>query len=792
MISFYNVPAEIKEDIASYRLEVERFLSGDVAPHMFTGFRVLRGVYEQRTADTFMMRIRVPAGGLTPIQMKTIATLSDEFGNGVCHVTTRQDVQLHWVKLEDTPLVMDRLLEVGLTTRGGGGNTVRNITACSETGVCAKEAFDVLPYAVALTEYLIKDQSSYTLPRKFKIAFSGCSVDCAFSTINDLGFIARTVNDNGRVQKGFRVYAAGGMGARSRVTDLLEEFIPTEEVVYVAEAVKRLFDKHGDRTNKNKARLRFVMDRYGYEKFMSLYHEELAGVKKEGERRLNVRSIENVEKEIPASEDISPEVEEEFNEWLNQNVHAQKQNGYFSAKIRLPLGDISAENFAKLASIVGDFGEGTLRTTQDQNLILRWVHQNELPTLYESLKAANLSALGAGSIQDIACCAGANTCKLGICLSRGLAEAVTQKLNKDSLNAEALKGIRIKISGCPNACGHHPIGSIGFHGAARRAKGKLAPHYMVLLGGRVEEGKTTLGKPLGTVPAKNIPKLTEKFLTAYLLEKEAEEDFYDYISRKGEDIMTALVDEYSFIPAYEEDENYYYDWGSEEEFSLAGRGPGECGAGVFDMIEIDIDDAKRSLFQAKRHPEEASQFLYQAVASASKALLVTRGLEPKDDFEAFKFFEEKFIQTQLVADEYRSLLRIAEAFQKGTDGGQPLKENIDVIEKFVDDISQLYESMDSSLKFHPQKRVEDVKEEQTTSAIKPDKSIDLRGVKCPINYVKAKLELEGMRMGEVLEIFLDDGEPIQNVPPSLSNDGQDVKSIEKSGEFYRLLVEKKT
>ncbi|MFQ6042451.1 MAG: sulfite reductase, beta subunit (hemoprotein), partial [Candidatus Poribacteria bacterium] len=648
MISFYNVPEEIKEDIASYRLEVDRFLSGDVAPHMFRGFRVPRGVYEQRTVDTFMMRIRVPAGGLTPIQMETIATLSDEFGNGICHLTTRQDVQLHWIKLEDTATVMDRLLEVGLTTRGGGGNTVRNITACSEAGVCAKEAFDVSPYAVALTEYLIKDPSSYTLPRKFKIAFSGCSSDCALGTVNDLGFIAKTDNDNGRIQKGFRVYVAGGMGARSRVADLLEEFIPAEEVVYVAEAVKRLFDKHGDRTNKNKARLRFVIDRYGYEKFMSLYHEELAGVKKEGERRLNVRAIEKMEREIPASEEISPDVEEEFNEWLNQNVHAQKQNGYFSAQIRLQLGDISAENFSKLASIAADFGEGAIRTTQDQNLVLRWIHQNELPSLYESLKSTGLSALGAGSFQDIACCTGANTCKLGICLSRGLAEAVTQKLNENSLNVRALKGIRIKMSGCPNACGHHPIGSIGFHGAARRAKGKLAPHYMVLLGGRVEEGKTTLGKPLGTVPAKNIPTLTEKFLTAYLTEKRVGEDFYDYISRKGEDTMTALVDEYSFIPAYEEDESYYYDWGSEKEFSLAGRGPGECGAGVFDMIEIDIDDAKRSLFQARRIPEEAPQFIYQAVASASKALLVTQGLEPKDYFEAFKFFDEKFIQTGLV------------------------------------------------------------------------------------------------------------------------------------------------
>ena len=600
MISFYNIPEELKEDIASYRLEVDRFLNGDVASDTFKAFRVPRGVYEQRTPDTFMMRIRVPAGGLTPIQMKTIAALSDELGDGICHLTTRQDVQLHWVKLEDTPLIMDKLLEVGLTTRGGGGNTVRNITACSESGVCslrspttsgfdtlrtqpksygAKEAFDVAPYAVALTEYMIKSPSSYTLPRKLKIAFSGCSDDCALSTVNDLGFIAKTVSDNGHIKKGFRVYAAGGMGAESRVADLLEEFIPAEEVVYVAEAIKRLFDKHGDRTNRRKARLRFVMERYGYEKFMNLYQEELAEVKEEGERKLNIRAIEKVEREIPASAEISPAMEEEFNEWLNQNVRSQKQmehpdfigDGYSSVKIRLPLGDISAENLSKVASIVDNFGEGTIRTTQEQNLVLRWVHQNELPSLYESLKSVGLSVLGAVSIQDIACCTGPSTCELGICLSRGLAEAITQKLNESALNAEALKGIKIRISGCSNACGHHPIASIGFYGVARRPRGKLAPHYMVLLGGRVEESKTTLSEPIGTIPAKNAPELTEKFLTAYLSEKETEEDFYNYISRKGKDTMTALVDEYSFIPAYEEDESYYYDWGSEKEFSIDRR-----------------------------------------------------------------------------------------------------------------------------------------------------------------------------------------------------------------------------
>jgi sulfite reductase beta subunit-like hemoprotein len=308
------------------------------------------------------------------------------------------------------------------------------------------------------------------------------------------------------------------------------------------------------------------MDRYGREKFLRLYREELAKVKEEGERKLNIRNIEKREREISASAEISAAIENEFNGWLNQNVFPQKQDGYFFAKIYLPLGDISAENLSNLASIVENFGEGTIRTTQGQNLVLRWIHQSELPPLYESLKSAGLSDLGAGNIQDFACCTGPYTCRLGICLSRGLAEVITQKLNKIALDAESLRVIKIRISGCPNACGHHPIASIGFHGAVRRNEGKAAPYYTVLLGGKAEEGKTTLANPIGAVPAKNIPELIEKFLTAYLSEKEADEGFYEYISRKGNDTMTALVKEYSSVPAYEEDESYYYDLGSEREF----------------------------------------------------------------------------------------------------------------------------------------------------------------------------------------------------------------------------------
>ena len=789
MDRFYDIPKEVEEDIANYRLEVENFLNGNISPILFKASRVVRGVYEQRTLDTFMMRIRVPAGGLRSVQMEKIAQLSQVYGNGICHVTTRQDVQLHWIKLADTPVVMERLLEVGLTTKGGGGNTVRNITACSESGICPQEAFDVSPYAIGLTEYLIKDPTSFTLPRKFKIAFSGCASDCAFAAVNDLGFIARTKTVDGTVLRGFRVYVAGGMGVHSRTGDVLEEFIPDSEVPYVAEAIKRLFDQYGNRKDRRRARLRFVMEKLGYDEFKRLYHQELNALKHEGEIRLDVREGEEEGtpgEPVPKGTDV--EEARAFRQWL---VTPQKQRGYYYAKLWLPLGDIAAETLSDLATIVREFGEGAVRTTQDQNLIIRWIHEKELPALYGRLKGIGLAESHPEGIGDLICCAGASTCKLGLCLSRGLAKGIAEALTNGP-EPEGLRGVKIRISGCPNACGQHPIASLGFHGVARRVEGHLAPYYNVLLGGRVGDGTARLADALGIVPAKNVPDLVREFLRIYAEERHPEETFYGYVDRRGREVMRSLVEKFSPIPAYEENRAYYRDWGSEEDFSLAGRGPGECGAGVFDMIEVDLDEARRCFQQAQRAQQEQTgedlaKYLYKAVVHAARALLVTRGLEAEEDDEAFQFFEQKFIQEGLVSDPFRDVLRHASEWAKGKAKG--LSGDFALVGDLVEDVRQLYESMDSSLRFH--RKEEKVVEEETPGPIeKPDRSLDLRGVQCPFNCVRAKLALEEMDIGQLLELWLDEGEPIRNVPQSLTGDGQTIVRTEKQETVYRLLVRK--
>ena len=807
--TFYNIPAEVAEDVKSYGLELRRFLDGKVTAERFKPFRVARGIYSQRGQTSYMMRIKVPAGGLLPHQMKLISDLSKKYGNGIPHVTTRQDVQLHWLRIEDTLKAMEALVAAGLTTKGGGGNTVRNVTACVDAGVCKDEAFDVGPYAVALAEYMLVHPKAYTLPRKFKYSFSGCVADCSLSTINDVGFIAVKKEIDGKETEGFRVYTAGGMGAFSSVGALLEEFIPADQVVYVAEALLNLFDKNGNRRNKHKARLRFFADRVGFDELKRIYKEELDAARKAGIKSLVLRPTVTVKDRGEPSE--GGDASGGFDAWFGLNTIEQARPGFYMAKLALPLGDISADDFTSLASLVEGLGEGTIRTTHDQNIVVRWLTKEELKGLYSWIfeKGLGEKGLGAGIVaggaEDPVCCPGASTCNLGICLSKGMASALADRLKGSSLAMDELKDIDIKISGCPNSCGQHPIGAIGFFGAARGKKSRMAPHYNVLVGGRVEEGKTALGTECGFVPAKKIPELVVEFFGLYLDGRGDGEDFYAYLDRKGTEEMKSLVKKHGTLPAYDESPEFYKDWGREDFFSLAGLGPGECGVGVFDMIETDIDEAKGSLEAASKAAssgDDASADISKALVSAARALLITRGVEPTSDEEVFDGFEEHFASAALVDEKFKGLSTRAAMVGSGHLNDAGLKENVAFVEELVGVVTALYDSMDDAMVF-PGEKLEAV--EKTGPGEKPgeeessapsdggdsDVLMDLRGVKCPINYVKAKIKMETMEVGKTLLLYLDDGEPIANVPKSLGNDGQEILRMEKTDEgYFELLVKK--
>ena len=723
----------IRDDALNYRSQVEKFLKGDISPVSFRAYRVPMGIYEQRTTGKFMVRIRIGAGLALPFQLQTVAKLGKTYGDGILHITTRQDIQIHNVRIENTPDILESLLEVGLSSRGGGGNTVRNITACPEAGVCLKEEFDVTPYALAIAEYLLKENSSFNLPRKYKIAFSGCSRDCAYASVADLGFFAHIKNG----KKGFAVYAGGGLGSNPAVAVKIEDFIKPNEIFETAESIKRLFDKLGDRSNKHKARLRYVLAKLGTEEFIKRYKNE----------RQKIRNETNLNAEL------------EIRDIISEFPVPEK-----SATIRLHLnnGDIPADDLGVVAKIADKYGQGLIRTTQLQDMLITGVAIENINSVNCELKNLTINVFGNGNPKIVAC-AGASTCKLGLCLSRGLSDAISQKLSHNNLPDST-----IRISGCPNSCGHHYIADIGFQGKAKRINGRLMPCYDILTGAKTIEGDAHLAQKIGTVPARNIPDLLAEAVNNGKIEKDTLKSIADKYEIKNEK---------KILPV-----EYHYDWDSQEPFSLAGRGPGECGAGVMDVIKLDIEEAKDAI----KTKSVDSKGVYKALVTASRALLVTFGLEPKKDREIFSVFSKYLIKPGWVKNRTQQLLD--DAFDWKMGDIDSIENLLPQVKDLISRIEELFLSLDSSLNFKvkPIEQKKNIESDKTKSH-----TVDLLGVECPLNFVKAKLELEKIEKGDILEILLDDGEPVKNVPASFAEQGHNVLEVKNIGKHYRVKIQRK-
>jgi len=776
MKTIFHLPASLEEDLSKFKEETERFRTGAISVAEFRAFRVPQGVYEQREAGAFMLRVRLAAGGVLPHQMKTLASVARNYGNGILHVTTRQDIQVHQVALERIHPALLELYAAGLSTKGGGGNTVRNITACYDAGVCPREAFDVAPYAVAATEFLLPDPLSFQLPRKYKIAFSGCGKDCAGATVNDLGFIAKRCDDT----PGFAVYVGGGMGAYSRVADLLGEFVPASEFHLVAEAVKRVFDRHANRRNRHKARLRFLIDRIGLDSFRQLYQEELDELRKASPACPAIRPLTPAEPAPPGKSPSRPAAEG-FAAWQEHNLLPQKQEGFYLVQIPLFLGDLDAGAMDSLADIVEAHGEGMLRTTQWQNVVLRWVAEGELAELHAQLSHLGLADSPPPVVRDLVACTGASTCKLGICLSRGLAKAIGDELSRTGLALDGLNDLKVHISGCPNACGRHPIAPMGFFGAARRVGGRLVPHYVLQLGGRTEEGRTTLASGKQAIPARNVPRFLTHLLTGFLASPDCP-DFEAFLKGGGRALADRLACEYGDVPDFETDKNCYFDWGAKEMFSLAGRGPGECGAGVFDLIEVDLAGAAEALAHG-RH--------VAAAALAARALLVTQGEQPDTDSEAFRLFRKHFLETGLIDRSLEGVMAEAARSAGAADPEQAFSSDPDEVASLVAAVKHLYDTMDPSLRFFAANApAEPAPADDAPAEPTADSTQDFRGVVCPLNYVKTKMALAPMEPGQTLLVLLDD-EGARNVPTSVEQDGHQVLSTTREGDHYKLLIRKK-
>jgi sulfite reductase beta subunit-like hemoprotein len=597
--------AEIDDFVAT----VERYEKGELTADQWRAYRLVRGTYGQRQpGDVQMLRVKIPQGVLGVPQLHALADVADAWSRGFGHITTRQNVQFHFMTLHDVERAMRRLAEAGLTTREACGNSVRNITACPWAGVAKDEPFDVTPYAEALTRFLLRHPLSSTLPRKFKIAFEGCADDHAQTAINDLGFLARTEGANGDVRRGFRVTAAGGTSILARTGRELFSFLPASEIFAVAEAVLRVFQRFGDYKHKQRNRMKFMIAELGWERWRSELDQALAAVRAEGgiafpfdpddapvegeprgprpawpsaqsvAARAAASSVRGpgLVPAVPAARPL-PVRSEAAARWARTNVRPQKQAGYSAVTVTVPLGDVTSAQMRVLADLASSFGDGTVRTTHDQNLLFRWVKTGDVRALHARLAAAGLGLAGAGTLEDVTSCPGAEACRLAVTQSRGLGRVLGDALRARPEIVDAAAGLDIKISGCPNGCGQHHVAGIGFQGSVRKLGDRVIPQYFVMVGGGSDGETAHFARLAAKVPARRVPEAVLRLVKLYGEEGAPGESARVFFRRLDVARVKALLADLEAITPEDALPSDFVDLGDDAEFKVEAM-EGECSA----------------------------------------------------------------------------------------------------------------------------------------------------------------------------------------------------------------------
>ena len=606
-----------------------------------------------------MQRIKIPYGGLNAPQLEVLAELAEEYSDGIAHVTTRQDFQLHFIHIEDAPVLMRRLAAVGITTREACGNTVRNVTGCPIAGVCRTEAFDVTPYAKALAYFLLGHPDTQDFGRKFKVSFSGCAEEaCALARLHDIGAVA-AVRDG---KRGFVFYVGGGLGTVPQQAKLLADFVPEEELLPLSQAIGRVFARLGEKKNRNTARLKFVIQKIGLEEFKRVVAEErkiLTPDPRWTDYLKHIPAYREEPRNPAALLQLNGARDTEFERWRASNAYQQKQSGYVTVTIALPLGDITGDQLRALADIARRYTRETIRTTVEQNMVLRWVSEADLPALYADLKAACLAQPGAGTIVDIVSCPGTDTCKLGISSSRGLAaELRSRQLAKGYELDEAIRGLHIKVSGCFNSCGQHHVADLGFYGVSRNKGGYTVPHFQLVLGGQWEENAGAYGLAIGAVPSKRIPEAVDRITSRYLTDRQGQESFHAYAKRIGKAALKAMIDDLTFVPPHEAEPDLYVDWSDAREYTTGDIGIGECAGEVVTPIEFQLTACEREAFEAQLalesgDSEKAARVAYESMRNAAQALLAWRMIPHEVTPEGIAAsFRQAFYDTELFFDPF--------------------------------------------------------------------------------------------------------------------------------------------
>jgi len=634
----------VEKDIIDLEKKIRAFREGKIHDEKFRSLRLARGIYGQRQPGVQMIRIKLPFGKVTFKQLLRIADVSDEYASRNLHLTTRQDIQIHYVSLERTPQLWADLEKDDVTLREACGNTVRNVTASPAAGIDPKEPFDVSPYAHAVFEFFLRNPICQEMGRKFKISFSSSEEDNAFSYIHDIGLIPK-INKNG--ERGFKVMLGGGLGAQPILASIVEEFLPEDQLVPYIESVIRVFDRYGERNNRNKARLKYVIQKLGLEEVLRLAKIERIA------NKVKSYPINREAVELPVIPEtvLTPEINIEnpfrYEQWLATNTFEQKQKGFYGVYVKVPTGDIPSEQARKFIAAIRPYVADEIRVTQNQGLLLKYVRKEALPALYVGLTELNLSAPGFDSVADVTTCPGTDTCNLGISNSMTLARVLEDLVYNEFEDFIYNRDIKIKISGCMNSCGQHGLAHIGFHGSSLKAGLKVLPSVQVLLGGgTVGDGIGRAADKVIKVPAKRATSVLRTVLEDYRAHSTEQELFHHYYDRQGKDYFYQLLKPLADLTTLTDDE--FVDWGHEETFATA-IGVGECAGVVIDLVATLLFEADEKIGWAKEAFQNAAwadaiYHAYNVMISSAKALLLDKNINQGSQAGIIKEFDAVYVE----------------------------------------------------------------------------------------------------------------------------------------------------
>lgn len=638
----------VEKDIIELEQKILKFRKGEIDEDQFRSLRLARGVYGQRQPGVQMIRIKIPYGKLTTTQLRRISDVSDEYSTGKLHVTTRQDIQIHYVSLDRTPQLWEELEKDNITLREACGNSVRNITASALAGVDLLEPFDVSPYAKATFEYFLRNPIGQELGRKIKIAFSSSEKDTAYTFIHDLGFIPKIKNNEGKEERGFKVVIGGGLGSTPILAQTVYEFLPEDEIIPFSEAALRVFDREGERNNRNKARLKYLLKSIGLESFLALVNKERLALKN---KRYPIDSSEvnsYVAKPIVNVPEVAFLPEKKFNRWKNSNVIKQKQDGFFTIKIKLQTGDFTTKTARLLADLVDAYAADDIRLTIGQGIVLKYVRPEYLPYLFVQLDKLNLADPGSESTADITACPGTDTCNLGISNSTGITKELERVINTQYPELIYNGDIKIKISGCMNSCGQHALANIGFHGSTLKSGKLVAPAMQVLLGGGVVgNGAGRVADKVLKIPSKRAPLALTTVLDDYDTFKLDNELFNTYYNRKGKIYFYHLLKEIANTEQLTADE--YVDWGKTGEFKM-NVGVGECAGVTVDLVSTLLLEAEEKLEKASEALDllayaDSIYHSYTAFINGAKSILTAKQVKSNTQRSIINLFDEHFVNT---------------------------------------------------------------------------------------------------------------------------------------------------